>query len=91
MRLNVFLRGTVLVLATAVASAPAVITPNDAHAQTSKAGTTSLIQRAAELFDDQQYEESIQTLSAALLRPGSSTKEKIEISGVGVASFSRFL
>lgn len=43
-----------------------------------KSVTTSLIQRGAALFDDQQYEESIQTLSAALVRPGASDKEKIE-------------
>src|SRR5512133_2397242 len=40
--------------------------------------TTTLIQRAGALFEDQQYEESIQTLSAALLRPGSSEAEKVE-------------
>jgi hypothetical protein len=44
-----------------------------------KSSVTSLIQRGLDLFDDQQYEESIQTLSAALLRPGTSSKEKIEI------------
>lgn len=88
MRLQSLLRGAVLALVTALASAPAVA---DAQAKKGGGGTSSssssstsggvvtLIQRAAELFDDQQYEESIQTLSAALLRPGSSTKEKIEI------------
>lgn len=40
---------------------------------------TNLIQRGAELFEDQAYEESIQTLSAALLRPGTSKQDKIEI------------
>lgn len=79
MRHKVLLRGAILAAATALAGAPPVLAPGDAHAQTSKSGTVTLIQRAAELFDDQQYEESIQTLSAALLRPGSSTKEKIEI------------
>ncbi len=44
-----------------------------------KSTTTTLVQRGSELFDDQQYEESIQTLSAALVRPGATTKEKIEI------------
>jgi hypothetical protein len=44
-----------------------------------KSSTTTLVQRGSELFDDQQYEESIQTLSAALVRPGATTKEKIEI------------
>jgi len=48
-------------------------------AKTEKASVSSLIQRGAALFDDAEYEESIQTLSAALLRPGSSEEEKIEI------------
>src|ERR1700744_1463206 len=43
-----------------------------------KTSTTTLIQRGAALFDDQAYEESIQSLSAALVRPGASDKEKIE-------------
>jgi hypothetical protein len=41
--------------------------------------TTVLIQRGSALFDDQQYEESIQTLSAALVRPGATEVEKIEV------------
>ncbi|HEY4116623.1 MAG TPA: tetratricopeptide repeat protein [Byssovorax sp.] len=44
-----------------------------------RATSTSLIQRGSALFEDQQYEESIQTLSAALVRPGTSFKEKTEI------------
>ena len=44
-----------------------------------KSSVTTLIQRGSELFDDAEYEESIQTLSAALLRPGSTKQEKIEI------------
>jgi hypothetical protein len=44
-----------------------------------QSGTTTLIQRGSALFEDQAYEESIQTLSAALVRPGASTKERIEI------------
>ena len=43
-----------------------------------KATTVSLIQRGAGLFEDQAYEESIQALSAALVRPGASDKEKVE-------------
>jgi hypothetical protein len=50
-----------------------------APAAPAKAGVTTLIQRGGELFDDQQYEESVQTLSAALMRPGTSVAEKIEI------------
>jgi hypothetical protein len=41
--------------------------------------TTVLIQRGSALFDDQAYEESIQTLSAALVRPGATDVEKIEV------------
>lgn len=38
-----------------------------------------LITRGKNLFDDQQYEESIQTLSAALLRPSNTKEQKIEV------------
>lgn len=48
-------------------------------AKQDKASASSLIQRGSELFDDAEYEESIQTLSAALLRPGTSKQEKVEI------------
>ncbi len=38
-----------------------------------------LTARAQALFDDQQYEESIQTLSGALVRPSNTKAQKIEI------------
>src|SRR5262245_24451244 len=38
-----------------------------------------LIARGRSLFEDQQYEESIQTLSAAILRPNLAKEQKIEI------------
>ena len=38
-----------------------------------------LIDRGHALFDDQQYDESIQTLSAVLLRPNNTREQKIEI------------
>jgi len=38
-----------------------------------------LVARGRSLFDDQQYEESIQTLSAALLRPNNTKPQKVEI------------
>lgn len=38
-----------------------------------------LIQRGRDLFDDQQYEESIQALSGALVRPNNTKDQKIEI------------
>ena len=39
--------------------------PEPAFAQGGGKSVTTLIQRGAELFDDQAYEESIQTLTAA--------------------------
>ncbi|HVK64826.1 MAG TPA: hypothetical protein VM694_10140 [Polyangium sp.] len=72
-----------LALTAACHSAFVVATPTLAFAQAAakgdKASVTSLIQRGSALFDDAEYEESIQTLSAALLRPGTSKQEKIEI------------
>lgn len=38
-----------------------------------------LIAKGRELFEDQQYEDSIQTLSAALLRPNNTKEQKVEI------------
>jgi hypothetical protein len=38
-----------------------------------------LIAKGRELFEDQQYEESIQTLSAALVRPTNTKEQKVEI------------
>lgn len=38
-----------------------------------------LIAKGQLLFEDQQYEDSIQTLSAALLRPSNTKEQKVEI------------
>jgi hypothetical protein len=38
-----------------------------------------LVARGLQLFEDQRYEESIQTLSAALLRPNNTRAQKVEI------------
>jgi tetratricopeptide (TPR) repeat protein len=38
-----------------------------------------LVAKGQQLFDDQQYEESIQTLSAALLSPSNTKEQKVEI------------
>ncbi|MDI3286027.1 hypothetical protein [Polyangium sp. 15x6] len=81
---SVWLRlAATLALTAACHSAFVVATPSLAFAQAAakgdKASVTSLIQRGSALFDDAEYEESIQTLSAALLRPGTSKQEKIEI------------
>ncbi len=43
------------------------------------AAPADLVAKGQELFDDQQYEESIQTLSAALLRPSNTKEQKVEI------------
>jgi len=53
-----------------------LVAPAPASAQPKS--TTTLIQRGSDLFEDQQYEESIQALSAALIRPGTTKQEKIE-------------
>ena len=55
-----------------------------AKAQTAKpapkpAAPVDLIQKGQAQFDEQQYEESIQTLSAALLRPSNTPAQKVEI------------
>ena len=38
-----------------------------------------LIAKGQQLFEDQQYEDSVQTLSAALLRPNNTKDQKVEI------------
>lgn len=45
----------------------------------SPAQPQDLIQKGQAQFEDQQYEESIQTLSAALLRPSNTPQQKVEI------------
>jgi hypothetical protein len=54
-----------------------------AHAQPAKPPSSKpapdLIAKGQQLFEDQQYEESIQTLSAALLRPSNTKDQKVEI------------
>ncbi len=51
--------------------------PTNAWAQQKTA--QDLVQRGKSLFDDQQYEESIQTLSAALLRPNNTKQQRVDI------------
>jgi hypothetical protein len=51
--------------------------PANAWAQAKTAG--DLVQRGKALFDDQQYEESIQTLSAALLRPNNTKQQRLDV------------
>ncbi|MEQ9323074.1 MAG: hypothetical protein RIF41_28165 [Polyangiaceae bacterium] len=58
----------------ALTAAPAI-----AHAQGKKQSVSSLLKKGQELFDEQRYEESIQTLSAALMRPGIDKAEKVDV------------
>ncbi len=44
-----------------------------------KQTVAALIKKGQDFFDDQRYDESIQTLSAALLRPEISKSERIEV------------
>lgn len=56
------------------------VAPKAAHCQaTAESRRGDLIGTGKQLFDDQRYEESIQTLSAALLRPGASRDERMEV------------
>jgi hypothetical protein len=57
------------------AEGPALAQPRPSGAQPSK----DLVQRGRELFEDQQYQESIQTLSGALVRPDNTPDQKLEI------------
>ena len=43
------------------------------------AAPVDLVQKGQAQFEEQQYEESIQTLSAALLRPNNTQAQKVEI------------
>lgn len=47
--------------------------------RTAEAQQQDLIARGRALFEDQQYEESIQTLSAAILRPNLTKSQKLEV------------
>lgn len=50
-----------------------------AHAEGRGASTAKLIEQAKEKFDDQQYDESVQKLSAALLKSDITQAQKIEV------------
>jgi hypothetical protein len=70
-----------LALCLGVTFATAVLAPLPVFAQPKAApakpsSTSTLLDRAQSLFDDQHYEESIQTLSGALVRPGNTQDEK---------------
>jgi hypothetical protein len=84
MRPSTARRVAVLVLASFVQAmtAPALAQPRAGGAgggSGSATGSTDLIQRGRDLFEDQRYEESIQVLSGALVRPNMSKDQKIEM------------
>jgi hypothetical protein len=64
--------------ASILATAPSAFAQARGAAAAPAAGQ-DLVARGRALFDDQQYEESIQTLSAALLRPNNTKAQKVEI------------
>jgi tetratricopeptide (TPR) repeat protein len=67
------------VAAAATASAtPAAVRPASAAAAKGLP-VVDLLSRGQSLFEDQRYEESIQTLSAALLRPSNAKEQRILI------------
>jgi hypothetical protein len=70
----------VLVLASfgPVAGSPALAQPR-AGGGAGPPVSPDLIQRGRDLFEDQRYEESIQTLSGALVRPNMTREQKIEM------------
>ena len=61
-----------------VAGTVALVAPSVAYAQ-GKQSTQKLIDDAKAKFDDQQYDESIQKLSAALLRQDITKAQKVEV------------
>jgi hypothetical protein len=60
-----------------IAGTVALLAPSVAYAQ--KVSTQKLIDDAKTKFEDQQYDESIQKLSAALLRPDATKAQKTEV------------
>ena len=58
---------------------PAPAKPGATAAPAPQQQPQDLIAKGLQLFEDQQYEDSIQTLSAALLRPNNTKEQKVEI------------
>lgn len=52
---------------------------DDKPAAKGSSSVSALIGRAQDMFDDARYEESIQTLSGALVRPGTSSEERVKV------------
>ena len=67
-----------VIMMTAAVPATLTVSPKTAWAQQRKT-PQDLVARGRALFEDQQYEESIQTLSAALLRPNNTKAQRVDI------------
>src|SRR5580658_6319791 len=61
------------------ASVPAVAFADPPRPSGATSQSQDLIARGQTLFDDQRYQDSIQTLSGALVRPNNTKAEKLEI------------
>ncbi len=70
-------------LLVALALSSAVICSAASHEAFAQSGAaarrTNLMETGRRLFEEQRYEESIQTFSAALLRPSTSKQDRIEV------------
>lgn len=62
-----------------LASAPSLAQTKPAKPATATSQPQDLVAKGQALFEDQQYEDSVQTLSAALLRPSNTPEQKVEI------------
>ncbi len=71
--------GPIALAAALHASVPAVGLAQTARPSSVARPGQDLIARGQSLFDDQQYEESIQTLSGALVRPNNTKQQKLDI------------
>ncbi|HVJ91950.1 MAG TPA: hypothetical protein VM580_19250 [Labilithrix sp.] len=63
----------------ALSSPPSLAQPKPASKTAAPAQPQDLIAKGRQQFEDQQYEDSIQTLSGALLRPNNTKEQKVEI------------
>ena len=75
-----FCRRTVFAALVALVTVMALgtVCPSMSYAQ-KKQSVVTLIMKGQTYFDEQRYEESIQTLSAALMRPGTAVEERVRV------------
>lgn len=65
--------------ATAAPTAPSADAGAPPAPEPTAGGAAELLKKGEAQFDDQRYEDAIQTLSAALMRPDSSASEKVAV------------